>query len=197
LPKKTFETAADVNAHLIVQLKDNQPTLRQNVEEVCASAEPLSSVQTVDKNKRNRHESRTVAVFDATAAAKATDWEPHLAAIIRVERDVNVQQSLTGYWKPRFETSFYLSNRPVTAEIAADAIREHWGIENKSHYTRDVTFCEDASRVRKNPGILAKLRSMAYNVLRYNQSDTMPQDRFAAAFGGLDAVLAMIFSRER
>jgi hypothetical protein len=89
------------------------------------------------------------------------------------------------------------SNRKVTAKIAADAIREHWGIENKSHYTRDVTFREDASRIRKNPGIFARLRSIAYNVLRCSQSETMPQDRFAAALGGLDAVLAMVFSRER
>jgi len=102
---------------------------------------------------------------------------------IQVERDVNVRQADTGFWKPSLETSIYLSNRPVAAKIAADAIRKHWGIENKSHYTRDVTFREDASRIRTNPGIVARLRSIAYNVLRCNQSETMPQDRFAAALG--------------
>src|ERR1035437_2656700 len=55
LPKKTFETAAAADAHLIVQLKDNQPTLCQKVEVACAAAKPLSRVQTVDKNRRNRH----------------------------------------------------------------------------------------------------------------------------------------------
>jgi len=87
--------------------------------------------------------------------------------------------------KPSLETSIYLSNRPVAAKIAADAIRQHWGIENKSHYTRNVTFQEDASRIRTNPGIFARLRTIAYNVLRCSQSQTMPQDRFAAALGGL------------
>ena len=101
------------------------------------------------------------------------------------------------FWKRSLETSIYLSNRPVAGKIAADAIRKHWGIENKSHYTRDVTFREDASRIRTNPGIFARLRSIAYNVLRCNQSETMPQDRFAAALGGLESVLAMVFSRER
>ena len=38
---------------------------------------------------------------------------------------------------------------------------------------------------------------MSYDVLRCNQSETMPQDRFAAALGGLESVLAMVFSRER
>ena len=151
----------------------------------------------MDRNRRNRHETRTISVFDATAAVAETEWEPHVAAIIQVERDVNVRQADTGFWKPSLETSIYLSNRPVAAKIAADAIRKHWGIENKSHYTRDVTFREDASRIRTNPGIVARLRSIAYNVLRCNQSETMPQDRFAAALGGLDAVLAMVFSRER
>ena len=152
-------------------------------------------MKTVDRNRRNRHETRTITVFDATAAE--TEWEPHVAAIIQVERDVIVRQADTGFWKRSLETSIYLSNQPVAAEIAADAIRKHWGIENKSHYTRDVTFREDASRIRTNPGIFARLRSIAYNVLRCNQSQTMPQDRFAAALGGLESVLAMVFSRER
>ena len=103
------------------------------------------------------------------------------AAIIQVERDVTSANAATGLWKLSLETSFYLSSRPVTAKIAADAIRKHWGIENKSHYTRDVTFREDASRIRKNPGIFARMRSIAYNILRCNKSDTIPQDRFAAA----------------
>ena len=119
------------------------------------------------------------------------------ALVKRKDRGHNVRQADTGFWKPSLETSIYLSNRKVVAQIAADAIRTHWAIENRSHYTRDVTFREDASRIRTNPGIVARLRSIAYNVLRCNQSETMPQDRFAAALGGLDAVLAMVFSRER
>ena len=197
MPKKTFEAAAAANAHLIVQLKDNQPTLCQNVEAVCAAAEPTSSVQTVDKKRRNRHETRTITVFDAKPAVEETEWEPHVAAVIQVERAVNVRQAATGLWKPSHEISHYLSNRPVTAQIAAAAIREHWGIENKSHYTRDVTLREDASRIRTNPGIFARLRSFTYNILRYNQSDTIPQDRFAAALGGRKSMFVMTFSRER
>jgi len=197
LPKKTFEAAAAADAHLIVQLKDNQPTLCQKVEVACAAAAPQSSVQTVDKNRRNRHETRTITVFDAKPAVKGTEWEPLVAAVIRVERSVGAYQPATGAWKASLETSFYLSNQPVDAEIAADAIRKHWGIENKSHYTRDVTLREDASRIRKNPGIFARLRSITYNILRHNQSDTIPQDRFAAALGGLKSMFAMKFSRER
>ena len=38
------------------------------------------------------------------------------------------------------------------------------------HYTRDVTFQEDQSRIRHNPGVFARLRTFAYNVLRRNQT---------------------------
>jgi hypothetical protein len=34
-------------------------------------------------------------------------------------------------------------------------------------------MCEDASRIRKNPGIFARIGSFAYNILRINQSDTI------------------------
>ncbi len=66
-----------------------------------------------------------------------------------------------------------------------------------SHHSRDVTFREDASRIRKNPGVFARLRSFAHNILKSNQTETIPQDRLAAAFGGLKSVLSMTFSRER
>ena len=197
MSKKTFEAAAAAGAHLIVQLKDNQPSLRQTVEAACAAAMPLSSLQTVDGKRRNRHETRTIAVFDASSAIVGAEWRPYVAAVIQVERSVQAFQPATGLWKASMETSFYLSNRAIDAIHAADAIRMHWRIENKLHYTRDVTLCEDASRIRKNPGIFARMRSFAYNILRFNQSDTIAQDRYAAALGGLKSLFSMSLSSER
>jgi hypothetical protein len=126
LSKKTFEAAAAANATLIVQLKDNQLTLRQEVEAACNKAIPLSGVQTVDEKKRNRHETRTVAVFDAAPAVVGTEWEAYVAAVIQIDRSVNAFQPATGLWKTTDETSFYLSNRPIHANQAAIAIRQHW-----------------------------------------------------------------------
>ena len=136
-------------------------------------------------------------MFEAKPAVAETEWDPHVAAIIRVERTVHHFLPATGRWKPSFEISLYLSSRPIAARTAAVAVRQHWGIENTSHYSRDVTFREDASRIRKNPGVFARLRSFAYNILKCNQTDTIPQDRLAAAFGGLKSMFSMTFSRER
>jgi hypothetical protein len=48
--------------------------------------------------------------------------------------------------------------------------RAHWGIENKSHYTRDVTFGEDAHQAKKGfgPNIMAAVRNTATAICRLN-----------------------------
>jgi hypothetical protein len=71
------------------------------------------------------------------------------------------------------------------------AIRDHWHIENRSHYVRDGSFAEDASRIRCNPGIFARLRSFAANILRFNGIHNVSDGRHRIAFGGISAILAM------
>lgn len=90
------------------------------------------------------------------------------------------------------ETAFYVSNTPVTAIRAAEAIRAHWGIENTSHHSRDVTMGEDRSRIRTNPGVFARLRSFAFNILKANRTNTLSQDRYRAALAGIDNLLSLI-----
>jgi hypothetical protein len=47
-------------------------------------------------------------------------------------------------------------------------VRGHWSIENRSHYVRDVTMGEDASRIRKGSGpeVMAAVRNAAIGFLR-------------------------------
>lgn len=107
------------------------------------------------------------------------------------------RNSKTGQWKRSVETSFYISNASLDAARAAKAIRAHWGIENTSHHSRDVTMNEDASRIRTNPGVFARLRSFAYNILKANRTNTLPQDRYRAALGGIKRLLKMLGIQQR
>ena len=189
--KKTFEAAAAANIALIVEVKGNQPTLHQQIQQLSATTVPLGSTRSHDKG-RNRDERRTVAVFDPASRLAETGWHPHIAAIIRVERAVHTRNAATGLLRHSAEIAFYVSNIPLTAARAAEAIRAHWRIETTSHYSRDVTLGEDRSRIHTNPGVFARLRSFAFNILKANQTDTLSQDRYRATLAGIEKLLRML-----
>jgi hypothetical protein len=63
----------------------------------------------------------------------------------------------------------------LPAETFASAIRGHWAVENENQWVRDVTLAEDASRIRVNPGVMARLRSQALNIARANGVETLPK----------------------
>lgn len=191
MSKKHFEVAAEANIALIVQVKDNQPTLHQQIAEIAATTTPLGSVHSHDKG-RSRDERRTAAVFAPADMLAGTDWHPHVAAIIRLERSVFTRNARTGLLRHSTETAFYVSNMRITASRAAEAIRAHWGIETTSHYSRDVTFGEDRSRIRTNPGVFARLRSFGFNILKTNRTGTLSQDRYRAALAGIDDLLTLL-----
>jgi len=48
-------------------------------------------------------------------------------------------------------------------------VRKHWAVENSLRYARDVTLGEDTSRIRKQPDTFARLRSWAFNLLRFKK----------------------------
>lgn len=152
---------------------------------------PHDSAQSRDHG-RNRDETRIVTVFGPADALAGTDWHPHIAAIIQVERSVATRNPSTGLLHQTNETAFYVANRNITAARAAEAIRAHWKIENTSHYTRDVTMGEDLSRIRTNPGIFARMRSFGFNILMASKTSTMRQDRYRAALAGLRYLLSLL-----
>lgn len=128
-------------------------------------------------------------MFDPAGILAGTEWEPHVAAIIRVERDVFTRNAATGLLRQTAETAFYAASAMVSAARAAPAIRGHWRVENTSHYVRDVTFGEDRSRIRTNPGVFARLRSFSFNINKANRGGTMSQDRYRAALAGVENML--------
>ncbi len=67
------------------------------------------------------------------------------------------------------------------AEAFGQAVRNHWGLENRSHYGRDVTFGEDKSRTRVKPGHCARLRSFAINILRANGVENIARELYVNA----------------
>jgi len=61
-----------------------------------------------------------------------------------------------------------LSRGEATPRHLARLLRDHWHIENRLHYVRDVTYGEDLSRVRtgSGPRVMASLRNIAIGIHR-------------------------------
>jgi hypothetical protein len=101
-----------------------------------------------------------------TALADYLDW-PGAQQVFRVVRRVVIKR--TG--EVRDETVYGITSLAPTQVTAAQLlriVREHWHIENRSHWVRDVTFREDAAQVRAGslPQIMAALRNTVIGLLR-------------------------------
>jgi predicted transposase YbfD/YdcC len=74
--------------------------------------------------------------------------------------------------KTTVETRYYISSLPNNAQILADSVRSHWGVENSLHWVLDVAFGEDDCRIRKDnaPQNFAVLRHIAVNLLGREKS---------------------------
>jgi predicted transposase YbfD/YdcC len=76
----------------------------------------------------------------------------------------------------------------IRLDADARAVRSHWGIENQDHYVRDVG--EDGSRIRQKPGVMARIRSAALNILRANGIQNVRQALYVNALN-FDRLLAL------
>ncbi|MBP0685727.1 ISAs1 family transposase, partial [Mycobacterium tuberculosis] len=71
---------------------------------------------------------------------------PGVAAIVRVETVAHLAD------RSRTDTRYFISSAALTPERAAEAVRGHWGIENRLHWVLDVLFGDDQSRLRTGHG---------------------------------------------
>jgi predicted transposase YbfD/YdcC len=150
-----------------VRVKDNQPRLRDALAALCAERAPSGRLETVDRGRHGRQEHRRVEVF-AVADQLPPEWRATIACAARVSRLSWCKDTRTGLWRPRREVAYYVSQARLDAEGFGRAVRAHWGIENRDHHVRDRVLREDDSRIRRRPGVFARLRSFALNILRAN-----------------------------
>ncbi len=94
---------------------------------------------------------------------RTADWVG-LRCFVQIHRAVAYKHKTTE------ETAYFISSLPGTTPAAdfSKGIRGHWSIENSLHYTKDVTFKEDASKVRTKqaPENISVIRNMAINIFR-------------------------------
>ena len=75
------------------------------------------------------------------------------------------------------ENRYYITSLKKDAKEMNQLIRGHWGIENKLHWTLDVLFKEDLSRVRKDnaPENFSIIRRIAFNLIKLDKTPKVSQ----------------------
>src|SRR6185437_37731 len=134
-------------ADYVLALKGNQESLHRAViehidERLDGDLEGAQELTTTDRG-HGREEQRTYLQLPAPADLPGRgEWKG--LESIGVVTSRRVEGGREG-----FEIRYYLSSLPVDVELFARAVRGHWSVENACHWTLDVTFREDDSRVRE------------------------------------------------
>jgi len=158
-------------ADYLLALKENQGQLYEDVRDLFQGAGefdfegvPYDFARTVNKS-HGRLETRqcwvTTDVDCLDYLQNRQQWTK-LNAVVKVTAQ---RETATG---TSVQSRYYISSLAGPAKTLLEATRRHWGIENSLHWSLDVTFREDDSRVRKDhgPQNLAVRRQIALNLLK-------------------------------
>jgi predicted transposase YbfD/YdcC len=169
IAKKIVEGGGDY----ILPVKGNQEHLQADIEaaviEAIEKGVAGKDFETYDTEEKGhgRHEKRhyTILPVPKEGIRGKDEWEKlTMIGVCYRER--------TCKGKTSEETVYFIGSREMSAKQYGTAIRGHWGIENKLHWHLDVTFGEDANRVREKTEAanLALLRKVALVLLKQDES---------------------------
>jgi predicted transposase YbfD/YdcC len=165
---KIIEREADY----LLMVKNNQPTLAAAVEDFFEAAErdgfdgvAHTQAEWVD-GEHGRIETRRCVVAEAPVGQKAFAGWRKLKTLVKVEsrREINGEVS--------HERRYYISSRQADASDLGQASRGHWGIENKLHWSLDVSYGEDQARMRTGNAAenFSILRRITLNLIRLDKT---------------------------
>jgi predicted transposase YbfD/YdcC len=146
---KIAQKIVDSKADFVLAVKGNQPTLHQgmihffqhHLEDDFARVKVRRYV--TEEKGHGREENRWYYLCPVPDDLPDRHRWPKLKAIGMVIS--NTQRD----GKDCNEIRYYILSKYISGRRFADAVRSHWGIENRLHWQLDVTFQEDQCRIRK------------------------------------------------
>jgi len=154
----TARAILGAGGNYVFTVKNNQPTLYTACKNLPWADVPLHSVLSRGHGRRSR---RTIKVIDAPAWVDFTG----AAQIAQLRRTVTRQGRRSVDVVYIITSASHLTASPATL---AAWVHRHWGIENRLHWVRDVTFDEDRSQVHtpNAPPVMATVGNTAISLLR-------------------------------
>lgn len=154
----------EFGAHYVFPVKRNQMELWKACRKV-----PWHRVRAAHRSTMRAHGRIDTRVVEVVSFA-GLDF-PYAAQVARITR----HRKTVATGERSRETVYAITDLPsrrADPQRIAEIVQAEWGIENKIHYVRDVTFGEDASRIRTGhgPQNMATLRSVTMNFLRHTGS---------------------------
>ena len=174
MSKKTLKILRETGNNAVIQVKDNQENFLNEIKQVAMLTEPVSTFKEKPEMNRNRIEYREARVFKYPKYLRITSplWN-YTNCFIEVKRQTFSFDTKKKCWKESNDASYYISTYFDNAKNFLKLIRSHWRIENSNHYVRDVDLKEDSSRITKNASAWSTFRSIALNILRFNNSSNI------------------------
>jgi predicted transposase YbfD/YdcC len=166
--KETAQAICDRGADYVLTVKGNQPTLHAEIQQIFEDAGekdydvPGLRRLTMTEEGHGRKERREYYVMPAPQSLRDTgDWAD-LRTIGMVYREREGRDANS------HEVVFFISSLTPTVKRLAKHLRGHWGVENSLHWSLDVTFGEDQSRIRRGsaPEIAGFFRRLALSILK-------------------------------
>ena len=170
--KEIATTITEQGADYVLALKDNHPTLAEAVTLFLNDGRATGFAdmahayyETVDGD-HGRIETRQYWITSEIEWLGAQASWANLQSVGMVESRREIGDTVQS------DTRYFLTSLPAQGVRFAEAVRQHWGIENALHWVLDVSFDEDACRIRKDKGAqtFAILRHMAVNLVRREPS---------------------------
>jgi predicted transposase YbfD/YdcC len=151
----------------IMIVKENQPTLRDDIATGFADPALLAGTSTTATTQNRGHgraERRTLTLTSALADYLTWPGQQQVFQVVRTRTDQQAGEVSR-------ETEYGSTSLPrarADAAFVLARVRNHWQIENTLHYVKDVVLGEDRSLIHcgQGPTILALLREAALNLLR-------------------------------
>ena len=168
--KRITEEIVAGGADYVLAVKDNQPTLHDDVRRVFLEAleNDFKGLTHRYHHTKEQAHGRTEERHYHLIEVPEELARKHSEFVGLRTLGMVFSQRQVGDGPEGMETRFYISSMGLKVKAFAEAVRGHWSIENNLHWVLDVVFQEDASRLRKDhgPENLALIRRIALSLLK-------------------------------